>query len=1721
MDDLRGELEQLLVENEETAFTVTSSWVLSAGDSLRKLSRECGESGVAIVDATGFDGHAVASMYYMRQLLWCDDLPMVKKKEPRKYVFGGGVSFSKWCVRIEYQLASGTQYMWVDLVTGSLPLLLGREWGNGQDAWIGCREGVVLARSARGYQTVATNAARGLILISLCGEVDVREVTGSKAVLAAAREQAQTYDAQEASTVADSESEAEDLEPGQHAESRSCAGSDVADGDQQVLAGEQAESKEGTTDEYRRVVLSSVPELDQWQRQGRRKSRRGAGTQSAELVDGGKTPLTGAGLRPQATSRFEVLREEHTAESEDSEERVDESSGSEESQESSEAAAESDQSERRKVPRESAKRRKVKSKGRLGSSGPNSCDVRVDAVDPGVMDRAAGCDSVDGDGGAPSSRQVRPSDGGQRGSARAAKNDSVRSSTSCGVLGKFTQAQMLRAHRGGHRKAEALLKYFVARLSNADQEKLKAGDKLEFKRRLNNVISTCEGCKRRLKIIKRGSIVPQELAYMQRNWGDVMVVSRAEKHYALAVIDDATRDICLEYSPSTGHRDLCDAYFFRWASMRGKSEKLTLFTTDEEASLRAPPALEWFSAQGVTKNCTAAFDSDAHSTVERLLADIRESLDICYAEAKPQNVREFRWLIYSLENDHRNIVTRGGFSSSQRAFGRGSSWLLERWERELPEFGTYECDDVRRLMEIQHESRKALFQVRCKRTGYALDKERLRPQARLYDIGELVYYRRPDVKGRSTWLGPAIVAAVVPEPEPSSAVRYKVDHNGNVISVGGKDHIIGCDEYKIGDSNPLMANEILKEANQYTEDEPVPQELDGALQAHDVQEAADEQVETLRRKRIIAVRKQMRNDKKRPRGRPQGSKNKIKKVKKTATLTRVRKWTGASADRAAAAVVGMSFIGGTRKPIAEVNGDTRREDPGAGVSIFALTPEKSVCSSEGECVFDFVNRNCNKENKMPNRYVNFVDDEMASLCSSSDNESNVSSDDSDSDFSDHDFVENLEVLKLSGADTDHANLNCQEGRPPVSQVTQHAGRQKKVKRREKRTKNRQQRSSGFCTLASGELQFEQELSEGDSVATQTRRAFLAALQASKGVGRPTQAEPETKLKKLDSELEAYGYTWNDVPEDEKEKAYAKGIADYDDADCWDRTNLYSAEEVRAYGNEVGEEQVLFRGHWELKAKVEGGRLIGRARYVPHGFQEADPGPVDSPTVSSTAMRCVELDGLKRRWTKFKFDIGSAFFDGDYCKKQNLWVQVPGTNAFARLKKEVPGTKGAPRSFYQSLVDHLLREGCLRSRQDLCVFYVYEGVEKVGEMCVHVDDGYGWAKSEEQAKAILAMLERRFKKVKFRIVPPGEPCEFTGSTWTELLDGSGTVQEQHHYLDLKLQAPDVEKYRAKQQFDLVTEDERGEMRTCNGAARWASRTNPEILYELSRLSTWTSQPDCQVQQLSRAAKMVRTMKNGYRENGTPAGTEGTKSHIFLPRLNEKALVKITMPFDAGEPSDDGIFRGKWMGAFAVGVQELIEEETEENVLDRTKFGGVHFHAGLTKRVANSSFRGETVTGIQGLDAAIPTALMVEELIYGIRPSLLERLACEMEGVETGFERSVCLVPIDVHSDCEDLCKVCENLTFKNDTIKRTKTDVFDFRELLDFKVIRELRHISGTHNPLNAITKKMSRDALTMHRFREMYMEGRYQPVWGPHQPKKRTEWTQVAYEHYGMIIINV
>ena len=119
---------------------------------------------------------------------------------------------------------------------------------------------------------------------------------------------------------------------------------------------------------------------------------------------------------------------------------------------------------------------------------------------------------------------------------------------------------------------------------------------------------------------------------------------------------------------------------------------------------------------------------------------------------------------------------------------------------------------------------------------------------------------------------------------------------------------------------------------------------------------------------------------------------------------------------------------------------------------------------------------------------------------------------------------------------------------------------------------------------------------------------------------------------------------------------------------------------------------------------------------------------------------------------FKFDIKSAFFSSE--KRQDdrnpLFMQlppedprsIPGTTTYRELSRDIPGTRRGPRSFYETLVKVLIKNGFAVSSSDPCIFSLRSKTGEIeAEVAIHVDDGLGFCSDAKMVKTFNTINKR--------------------------------------------------------------------------------------------------------------------------------------------------------------------------------------------------------------------------------------------------------------------------------------------------------------------------------------------------------------------------------------------
>jgi hypothetical protein len=240
----------------------------------------------------------------------------------------------------------------------------------------------------------------------------------------------------------------------------------------------------------------------------------------------------------------------------------------------------------------------------------------------------------------------------------------------------------------------------------------------------------------------------------------------------------------------------------------------------------------------------------------------------------------------------------------------------------------------------------------------------------------------------------------------------------------------------------------------------------------------------------------------------------------------------------------------------------------------------------------------------------------------------------------------------------------------------------------------------------------------------------------------------------------------------------------------------------------------------------------------------------------------------------------------------------------------------------------------------------------------------------------------------------------------------------------------------------------------------------------------SSEDCCVDDLKKMNRLVRILRNGMWNKDKKAME---KPFVWLPRLDHDKGVKVVIIVDAAEQKGERGYDARWMGGITVG---LMEDDWHTS----DKFAPVYFRAGKCKRVAHSSFDGETLAGIEGLDVGLSIAILVEEFISGVRPGFFDRKLAALDGIDLEPELTI---PVEEHTDSQDLVDRVRKITFDTKITKRRKGDIADYQELIDLGVLKPLVKIAGSGNPVDPMTKYFNYDSWAHERLADIMRRGKY------------------------------
>ena len=575
---------------------------------------------------------------------------------------------------------------------------------------------------------------------------------------------------------------------------------------------------------------------------------------------------------------------------------------------------------------------------------------------------------------------------------------------------------------------------------------------------------------------------------------------------------------------------------------------------------------------------------------------------------------------------------------------------------------------------------------------------------------------------------------------------------------------------------------------------------------------------------------------------------------------------------------------------------------------------------------------------------------------------------------------------------------------------------------------------------------------------------------------------------VDQTESKYLYTWDDLTPEAQKLAMKKALLAYDNHQSWDRKQPWTEDQVKAFRRQHPD-TVLLDSILVKDAKIKEKELIGKVRLTPRGFRDnSDKARFfsTSPTAASASVRLSELLGMRYGLRSWLFDVTDAFFIGELLRPDEyIFLKVPKevdpAQPWYRLRREVPGCRGASSSWYRTLTKKLISWGWELCTTDKALFVKREKGKLVGILPVHVDDGKLRAteacaneliKQFREAGVVLGTVEKQ---------EIGAKVEFTGLQFIERPEGEEINQDI--YVQNKLKSIDAEvKSIAKSADDnAALEPALSKLYgTCIGRLIWLMPTQVRHSYEISLLSRYRSCP--RNKHLKRLGKLITAIK-------------AEPGRIFLPRFNAKLPLKVVAVVDAGEgevPDDPIKLRDHQCVIILLaqpdGMTEKAAAKAGTSAEDTSFRPGVPMKVGIVAmssvgiaRVTHSSFDSETLVAVSAIDLLSNIREVGGEIDFGLCPPRLSPERPLWSGKLWGIE---------LHSDSMSMCKVVR-LGVGASLNRRRQRDVEDLRQFV-LEDGAALLHIDGPTNPADVGTKPAARTEKSAVVLAKLLRDGKYQ-----------------------------
>ena len=189
---------------------------------------------------------------------------------------------------------------------------------------------------------------------------------------------------------------------------------------------------------------------------------------------------------------------------------------------------------------------------------------------------------------------------------------------------------------------------------------------------------------------------------------------------------------------------------------------------------------------------------------------------------------------------------------------------------------------------------------------------------------------------------------------------------------------------------------------------------------------------------------------------------------------------------------------------------------------------------------------------------------------------------------------------------------------------------------------------------------------------------------------------------------------------------------------WVKHNVY--EEVEDRGQKVA----LVR--WEISQKFKDNKMKYKARLVTCGIGEDNLSNIrkNSPTCCKDDFRLTLSIIISNKWIIHSADVKSTFLQVQGIDP-DIYLKPPkeaSTKKLWKLKTTVYGLCDAPRVWFISVKQVLLKAGAEKSKLDDSIFFWHRNGKVQGLICCHVDDFFGGGINNFE-KTVIQKLKERF------------------------------------------------------------------------------------------------------------------------------------------------------------------------------------------------------------------------------------------------------------------------------------------------------------------------------------------------------------------------------------------